>query len=74
MNSLVLICTQEQIKFVRYDLDWPAQYGTLVRQEMSWDEFSGGMDVTEVFNMTSFFYVRLCVFYLIKKHPVFREK
>ena len=41
--------TQEQITFVRYIIDWLVQYGTLARQEMAYDEFSGGMDVTEVF-------------------------
>ena len=38
--------TQEQITFVRYIIDWPVQCGTLARQEMAYDEFSGGMDVT----------------------------
>ena len=34
---------------MRYIIDWLVQYGTLARQEMAYDEFSGGMDVTEVF-------------------------
>ena len=41
--------TQEQITFVRYIIDWLVQYGTLAHQEMAYDEFSGGKDVTEIF-------------------------
>ena len=41
--------TTEQITFVRCIIDWIVQYGTLERQDMAYDEFSGGLDVVEVF-------------------------
>ena len=40
--------TQEQITFVRYIINWLVQYSTLARQEMTYDKFSGSLDVTEL--------------------------
>ena len=41
--------TTKQITFVHCIIDWIVQYGTLERQDMAYDEFSGGLDVVEVF-------------------------
>ncbi len=44
------VYTPEQITFVQCIIDWIIQYGTLDRQDMAYDEFSGGLDIVEIFS------------------------
>lgn len=43
------VYTEAQIHFVKCIMDWIIAYGTLEREDMSDDEFAGGIDIVEVF-------------------------